>query len=74
MAQMGQERIDIYEHYTPVPEIKEFIDLWCGLKSIPFDEQNFLDEDFCDRIIDCFIHIHGIGIKIEDCRSRGANY
>ena len=56
MAATNREHVNVFDYYSPVAEIDEFINLWCDLvKKIPHERILLSDPDYCDRIIDCYL-------------------
>ena len=56
MAATGREHVNVFDYYSPVAEIGEFINLWCDqVKRIPHERILLSDPDYCDRIIDCYL-------------------
>ena len=56
MAATSREHVNIFDYYSPVAEIGEFINLWCDqVKRIPHERKLLSDPDYCDRIIDCYL-------------------
>ena len=56
MSTTTREYVDVFDHYSPVEEIGEFIDLWCDqVKKIPHTRALLSDPEYCDRIIDCYL-------------------
>ena len=56
MAATGREHVNVFDYYSPVAEIDEFINLWCDqVKKIQHERILLSDPDYCDRIIDCYL-------------------
>ena len=41
MAAAGREYVDVFDHYSPTPEIDDFINLWCDLVKKSHTSANF---------------------------------
>ena len=56
MAATSREHVNVFDYYSPVAEIGEFINLWCDqVKKISHQRILLSDPDYCDRIIDCYL-------------------